>query len=99
MSAKLESPRKGFLEEFDSLLKQPVTFQCVGGFAVVAAYGLRRATNDLDYLTLEPKDCGAEVERLAGQGSALARKYKVHASMLLNVGCCEGLPGPHLESL
>jgi hypothetical protein len=53
MSPKLESPWKEFLEEFDSLLKKPVTFHCVR-FAVVAAYGLRRATNDLDYFTLEP---------------------------------------------
>jgi Nucleotidyltransferase of unknown function (DUF6036) len=78
MSTKLESPWKEFLEELDSLLKEPVTLHCIGGFAVVAAFGLRRATNDLDYFTLEPKDCGAEIERLAGQRSALARRYKVH---------------------
>lgn len=71
------SPWKGFLEQLDSLLTEPVKLHCIGGFAV-AAYGLPRSTNDLDYFSIEPYNCAAELETLAGQGSALARKHKLH---------------------
>ncbi len=42
------------------------------------AYGLPRSTNDLDYFTLVPPNLTMVVHDLAGQGSALARKHKVH---------------------
>lgn len=77
MSPDLCSPWKEFLEELDSLLSKPINLHCIGGFAVVAGYGLPRSTNDLDYFSLEPYDQATELERLAGQGSALARKHKV----------------------
>ena len=77
MSPELCSPWKEFLEELDSLLSEPIDLHCIGGFAIVAAYGLPRSTNDLDYFSLEPRNQAAELEKLAGQGSALARKHKV----------------------
>jgi Nucleotidyltransferase of unknown function (DUF6036) len=75
---ELLSPWKKFLEELDSLLKEPFAFHCIGGFAVVAAYHLPRSTNDLDYFTLQPADKIAEIQEIAGERSALARKHKVH---------------------
>jgi hypothetical protein len=78
MSPELVSPWKEFLEELDSLLTEPVKLDCIGGFAVVAAYGLPRSTNDLDYFSIEPYDCAAQLETVAGQGSALARKHKFY---------------------
>lgn len=78
MSLNLESPWKEFLEELDALLNEPVELHCLGGFAVVAAYKLPRSTNDLDYLSLEPCNLANDVEQIAGQGSVLARKHKVH---------------------
>jgi|SRR5580692_11235438 hypothetical protein len=78
MPPDLPPPWKQFLEEVDALLSEPVELHCIGGFAVVAAYYLPRSTNDLDYYTPIPVDCGENLEQLAGQGSALARKYKVH---------------------
>jgi hypothetical protein len=42
------------------------------------AYGLPRSTNDLDYFTLEPSNLTTAVHELAGEGSDLAKKYKVH---------------------
>jgi hypothetical protein len=78
MSDDIPSPWKEFLLELDALLPEQVTFHCVGGFAVVAAYGLPRSTNDLDYFTLEPSNLTKVVHDLAGEGSALARKHKVH---------------------
>jgi hypothetical protein len=78
MSHELQEPWKYFLGELDGLLKEPIELHCIGGFAVVAAYHLPRSTNDLDYFTLTPADRGDELERLAGQGSRLAHKYKVY---------------------
>lgn len=72
------APWKQFLEELDALLNEPIELHCIGGFAVVAAYHLPRSTNDLDYFALVPAHCGQDLEKLAGEGSALARKHKVH---------------------
>ena len=74
----LASPWKEFLEELNSLLEEPFEFHCIGGFAVVAAYHLLRGTNDLDYFTLHPANQIAHLQDIAGEGSALARKHKVH---------------------
>ena len=78
MLPNLAAPWKDFLEELDSLLKEPVELHCIGGFAVVAAYGLPRSTNDLDYFSLVPCNRVPDLEQIAGEASALARKYKVH---------------------
>jgi hypothetical protein len=78
MSPELGSPWKEFLEELDSLLTEPVRLHCIGGFAAVAAYSLPRSTNDLDYFSIEPHDCGDRLQTIAGQGAPLARKHKLH---------------------
>jgi len=78
MCPKFEPPWSGFLEELDDLLDEPFEFHCIGGFAVVVECGLPRGTNDLDYFTLVPANRITELEKLAGEGSDLARKHKVH---------------------
>lgn len=78
MPPELHAPWKQFLEKLDGLLSEPIELHCIGGFAVVAAYYLPRSTNDLDYYSLVPAYCGQYLEQLAGEGSALARRYKVH---------------------
>jgi uncharacterized nucleotidyltransferase DUF6036 len=78
MSPDLRFPWKVFLEQLDSLLDEPIKLHCIGGFAIVAAYGLKRSTNDLDYFTLVPCNRVPDLENLAGEGSLLAKKYKVH---------------------
>jgi hypothetical protein len=74
----LHYPWNQFLAELDALLSERIELHCIGGFAAVAAYHLPRSTNDLDYYTLVPAYCRHELERLAGEGSTLARKYRVH---------------------
>ena len=74
----LASPWKEFLEELDSLLDEPFSLHCIGGFAVVMGYGLPRATNDLDYRTVIPYNRINDLQRMAGPGSGLARKHKVY---------------------
>jgi Nucleotidyltransferase of unknown function (DUF6036) len=78
MRDEFHAPWKRFLEELDALLSEPIVLHCIGGFAVVAAYHLPRSTNDLDYFTLIPPYCGANLEELSGEGSKLAGKHKVH---------------------
>ena len=78
MSPELPSPWKEFLEELDGLLDEPFQLHCIGGFAVVVGYGLRRATNDLDYRSLVPYSRINHLQSMAGPGSALAQKHKVH---------------------
>ena len=51
--------------------------ECSKRFAAVAAYGLPRSTNDLDYYSITPSNRVANLENLAGEGSALARKHRV----------------------
>src|ERR1700674_1279024 len=78
MSPNLPSPWAEFLQELDSLLDEPFELHCIGGFAVVAAYHLPRGTNDLDYFSLIPFNRVADLDKIAGEGSALARKHKVY---------------------
>ena len=78
MSAELVSPWADFLQELDSLLDEPFELHCMGGFAAVVAYGLPRSTNDLDYFSVTPASRTGYLEELAGEGSTLARKYRVH---------------------
>ena len=78
MSPDLRYPWKEFLGELDSLLDEPIELHCIGGFAIVAAYGIKRSTNDLDYFTLIPCNRVTDLEELAGEGSSLSKKYKVH---------------------
>ncbi|MGB7025062.1 MAG: DUF6036 family nucleotidyltransferase [Candidatus Acidiferrales bacterium] len=78
MSPDLLSPWAGCLQELDGLLDAPIELHCIGGFAVVAAYGLPRSTNDLDYISLVSRNVAPDLERIAGEGSALAKKHKVH---------------------
>ena len=66
-----------FLKELDSLLDERIELHCIGGFAVVAAYGLPRSTNDLDYCSITPSNRVGSLQDLAGEGSALARKHLV----------------------
>jgi Nucleotidyltransferase of unknown function (DUF6036) len=78
MSRDFISPWAEFLQELDDLLDETIELHCIGGFAVVAAYGLPRSTNDLDYFLLVPVNRLSDLEQIAGEGSALARKHKVH---------------------
>jgi len=74
----LPVPWGDFLGELDALLDEPIQLHCIGGFAVVAGYGLARATNDLDYITLIPYNRINDLQQLAGPESALAQKHKVY---------------------
>jgi uncharacterized nucleotidyltransferase DUF6036 len=77
MPPDLASPWQEFLAELDTLLDEPFSLHCIGGFAVIVGYGLPRSTNDLDYRSIVPANRVKHLQELAGEGSALARKHKV----------------------
>jgi Nucleotidyltransferase of unknown function (DUF6036) len=72
-------PWSSFLGSLDAALSEGVQLHCIGGFVVTQLYGISRETSDLDVLTTLP-DPGrlAELQRLAGEGSDLHRRFRVY---------------------
>jgi hypothetical protein len=71
-------PWGSFLQELDAALPQPIELHCLGGFVMTMLYGLARPTADVDYLAIAPLDQLPLVERSAGRGSELHRKYGLY---------------------
>src|ERR1700674_572154 len=71
----LPSPWREFLTELDSKLTEPLALHCIGGFVLSFFYGSGRSTADIDYYTAVPANLN--LDEIAGEGSALAKKYKV----------------------
>lgn len=92
----LPSPWPSFLREVDQRLTTPVELHCLGGFVLAVLYGLPRPTDDLDYFSVIPKDASPEIDRLAGLGSKLSKRYKV---FLQNVGSIPELPENYEDRL
>jgi hypothetical protein len=71
----LPSPWKEFLSELDSMLPEPLDLYCIGGFVIYSFYGLPRPTGDIDYYSAVPANLN--LIEMAGQDSALSKKYKI----------------------
>jgi len=71
-------PWRAFLAEIDRTLERPVTLHCIGGFAIAMLYGLPRPTVDVDCLAVIPFEESAPLQSLAGEGSALHKKYGIY---------------------
>jgi hypothetical protein len=71
-------PWSAFLDELDQAISEPIELHCIGGFVVSILYGLPRPTGDVDYVAAIPRYLIQELEQLAGRGSKLAAKHKVH---------------------
>ena len=52
--------------------------QCLGGFVMKMLYGLDRPTADVDVLPVGLSAATESLIRLAGEGPALYKKYKVY---------------------
>lgn len=74
----LPSPWAEFFAGLDRLLTEEIRLHCIGGFVVSIYYGLARPTADVDYFSVQPHHCANHLDALAGAGSALAQKHKVH---------------------
>src|SRR5579862_7017508 len=73
----LPKPWPDFLKEVDAQLSQQVNLHCLGGFVLTALYRIPRYTGDLDYIEIVPRAAANELERIAGRGSPLCKKYKL----------------------
>src|ERR1017187_8051138 len=72
-------PWHSFFLEIDKAFDHPVALHCIGGFAIAMLHGLPRPTVDVDCLTVIPVEETAPLQLLAGEGSALHKKYGVYA--------------------
>ncbi len=77
MEIALPKPWTEFLREVNLALGQAVNLHCLGGFIWVVLYGAPRTTVDLDYISVHPPETAVKLEIIAGERSALAKKYKV----------------------
>jgi len=75
-------PWLSFLNALDVGIDEPVDLHCMGGFAVVQAYGLERATADIDVLSVVPYSSGERLMALAGKESPLRRRHKVYLDVV-----------------
>ena len=73
----LPEPWSDFLKEVDAQLSQQVNLHCLGGFVLTTLYRIPRYTGDLDYIEIVPRAAANELEKIAGRGSALCKKYKL----------------------
>ena len=56
----------------------PVALHCIGGFVACVRYGLPRPTGDIDYISMQPGDCEASLNKIAGPGGTLSKKHKLY---------------------
>lgn len=76
--SSLPSPWAEFLGELDKMLARPVELHCLGGFVLKVLYGFERPTADIDYIAAFPSEDVGVIQAIAGPGSELAKKYRVH---------------------
>ena len=69
---------KAFLQDVDQLLQSAVELRCLGGFVLSVLYDLPRPTADVDYISAMPSSAIAELETIAGRGSALHKKHGMY---------------------
>lgn len=77
-AAEPAEPWRSFLRELDQRVKGPVELRRLGGFVVTQHYGIGRETSDIDFLTVTAQSPEDDIERLAGLGSELHRKYRLY---------------------
>jgi hypothetical protein len=78
MSATIPDPWLSFLREVDRALSRAVVAHCLGGFVLAVLWELPRPTGDVDVIEVQPPDAASELLEIAGEGSELAGRYKLH---------------------
>jgi len=59
-------------------LNGPVEVHCLGGFVLAVLWALPRPTGDVDFVEAEPSLGWQDLLRIAGEGSEIARRHKLH---------------------
>jgi hypothetical protein len=75
---QIPEPWNSFFGELDKQVAEQVELVCLGGFVLSILYGLPRPTSDVDALSIAPAHDREQIIKLAGQGSALHKKYGVY---------------------
>jgi hypothetical protein len=78
----LHEPWRSFLHAIDAQLTGPTEIHCLGGFVVAEYYGLARPTADVDIIQVRGASSVADVQRIGGKGSALAKKHGVYIDIV-----------------
>jgi hypothetical protein len=77
MAKRIAEPWHSFVQDIDSALDSPVEIRCMGGFVLSVQWDLPRPTGDVDFIDAWPGS-GDELIRIAAEGTALARKHRLH---------------------
>lgn len=81
-SEQLHEPWRSFLRAIDTQLSGSTEIHCLGGFVVAEYYGLVRPTSDVDIIQVRGASTAADVLRIGGKGSALAKKHRVYIDIV-----------------
>src|SRR4051812_43445360 len=83
MSAeRLDEPWRSFFHALDAQLARPTQIHCLGGFVVAEYYGPSRPPADVDIIQVRGAAGVADLQRLGGKGSALAKKHRVYLDIV-----------------
>jgi hypothetical protein len=82
MRHELPEPWRGFFRELDDAVRHAVALRCCGGFALSVCYGMPRPTSDVDILSVVPHTDTHGLLALAGRGSPLHKKHRVHLDLV-----------------
>ena len=77
-----DEPWHSFLKDLDDQLTEETILHCMGGFAVVQAYGLARSTADIDVIAVLPYETTSQLVELAGTESALRVKHGIYLDVV-----------------
>lgn len=72
------APWGSFFDDLAELISEPVQLHCLGGFAVIHAYGVARTTNDCDFVSLIPYPLLKQISDFGGRGSELHGRHRVY---------------------
>lgn len=75
-------PWLSFLKNLDDQLTEEAILHCMGGFAVVQAYGLERATVDIDVIAVLPYGAVGHLLELAGKESELRAEHGIYLDVV-----------------
>jgi len=93
MPHRIPEPWLSFLRDLDQALKETVEVHCLGGFVLSVLSGLPRPTGDVDFIEVRPLAAGEALMRLAGEGTALAKKHDLHVQHVTVAEYPEGYEG------
>ncbi len=79
---QLHEPWRSFLHDVDAQLAGPTEIHCLGGFVVAEYYGLARPTSDIDIIQVRGASNAADVLRIGGKGSALAKTHRIYIDIV-----------------